>query len=480
MDPIEELQNRLAELSAATQQILDIADQAARDLTDEETAQIEANNKEYAARQKELTLRQNVRAQQQQQQQNAAGQGRRTDPEDPSNANPVNPRQAARGGNGGNGGRWVAPANARNPAQNGGFDTFGQYLMAVRHASNPGSIVDQRLTALASGGSTGAASRPRQDTTAIFSNETAGADGGFAVPADFRNALISRVFGEDSLLSRCDQMVTASNSVTMPVDIDEVWNDNTGIYARWENEGGIKPESKLALDQMTIRLNKLVALVPVSDELLEDAPAIESYIRRKAPDKINFKVSRGIVAGSGVGQPLGLLKAGAKIQVDAGAAPSGSIQFAHIKDMYGRMFGPFRNNAVWLVNPELDAQLMGMFFSTAPVATTPATPIPVYLPANSVANQPYATLFGRPVIPTQACEPLGTEGDIIFADLSQYLALVKSGVIRTDVSIHVYFVQDLTAFRFVMRIGGMPWIPAPYTPRVGTFTQSPFITLEGR
>jgi HK97 family phage major capsid protein len=231
---------------------------------------------------------------------------------------------------------------------------------------------------------------------------------------------------------------------------------------------------------MTIRLNKLVALVPVSDELLEDGPAIEGYIRRKAPDKINFKVSRSIVAGTGTGQPLGILNSPAKITVDAGVAPSGSIQFPHVADMYGRMFGPFRQRAVWLVNPELDAQLMKMFFSTIPVASVPATPIPVYLPANSVANQPYATLLGRPVIPTQACEPLGTEGDIIFADLTQYLALVKTGVIRTDVSIHVYFVQDLTAFRFVLRIGGMPWIPAPYTPRAGTFTQSPFVTLESR
>jgi HK97 family phage major capsid protein len=470
MDPIQALRLRLAELDAASQQILSAADAENRDLTDDENSQIDGNTAEFDRLSNEIARRERVNGQRQYV---SGSDGRRSDPQLPAVVPGQGVRDRSRGNGGdeqqnGNGGRRVFPS-VRNPADQAraGFATMGDFLLSVRSAASPGAMPDRRLSG-------------RQDLTNTFANETSGSEGGFLVPPDFRTTLVSRVMGEESLLARCDQIQTTSNSVTMPVDVDEVWNDNTGIYARWENEGGQKPESKLALDQMTIRLNKLVALVPVSDELLEDAPAIEGYVRRKAPDKINYKVSQAIISGSGNGQPLGMLTAPALITVAPGATPADTIQFANLAQMWGRMYGPFRNSAVWLINPELEAQLMLMFFSTAPVASVPATPIPVYLPANSAAGTPYATLFGRPVIPTQACSPAGDVGDIIFADLAQYLALMKTGIIKTDVSIHVYFVQDLTAFRFVLRIGGMPWIPKPYQPRVGTFTQGPFITLGAR
>jgi hypothetical protein len=34
---------------------------------------------------------------------------------------------------------------------------------------------------------------------------------------------------------------------------------------------------------------------------------------------------------------------------------------------------------------------------------------------------------------------------------------VKTGGVRTDVSIHLYFDADQTVFRVIMRVGGNPW-----------------------
>jgi HK97 family phage major capsid protein len=470
MNPLELLQKQLEEITLHNEQILQLADSEGRGFSADEQRQIDDNASEFDRISVEIQMRQRIATQRSTL---GTSQGRTVDPQATTNNRtgivPNRDREAANTGREPmQRGRVFANPRDRTADQRGGFPNMGEFFQAVRMASLPGrGQFDQRLNVW-------------QDTTTTFANETAGTDGGFLVPTDFRTALISRIMGEDSLLGRCDQIQTQSTSVTMPVDVDEVWNDNSGVFARWENEGGVKPESKINLDQMNIRLNKLVCLIPVSDELLEDAPAVDGYIRRKAPDKINFKVSQALLDGDGQGKPLGILKSGAKVTVPAGAAPSGSLQFAHVAQMWGRMYGPWRNNAVWLVSPEAEAALMTMFFSTAPVATVPATPIPVYLPANSISGSPYATLLGRPVIPTQACQPLGTEGDIIFADFSQYLALIRTGGIKTDVSIHVYFVQDLTAFRFVLRIGGMPWLPSPLTPRVGTFTQSAFVTLQSR
>jgi HK97 family phage major capsid protein len=58
------------------------------------------------------------------------------------------------------------------------------------------------------------------------------------------------------------------------------------VLAFWAAEGAAATQSKPSLKNVTVRAEKLIALVPVTDELLSDAPALESYLRKKAPQKI--------------------------------------------------------------------------------------------------------------------------------------------------------------------------------------------------
>ena len=44
------------------------------------------------------------------------------------------------------------------------------------------------------------------------------------------------------------------------------------------------------------------------------------------------------------------------------------------------------------------------------------------MPPGGLSGQPYGTLLGRPVIPIEQCSTLGTVGDIILADLKQFIA----------------------------------------------------------
>jgi HK97 family phage major capsid protein len=92
---------------------------------------------------------------------------------------------------------------------------------------------------------------------------------------------------------------------------------------------------------------------------------------------------------------------------------------------------------------------------------------------------PSGTLLGRPIVVTEACPTVGTTGDIILADLSKYLAVVK-GALKSDVSIHLWFDQNTTAFRFVLRMNGQPWLSAPIARKSGSNTLSHFIRLEAR
>jgi HK97 family phage major capsid protein len=89
--------------------------------------------------------------------------------------------------------------------------------------------------------------------------------------------------------------------------------------------------------------------------------------------------------------------------------------------------------------------------------------------------------MGRPVIPIEYAATLGTAGDIMLADLSQYV-MIDKGAIQSATSIHVKFLYDETAFRFVYRVDGQPAWNAPLTPFKGGAgsTQSPFVVLATR
>jgi len=141
------------------------------------------------------------------------------------------------------------------------------------------------------------------------------------------------------------------------------------------------------------------------------------------------------------------------------------------------MYAPCRQRAVWLANQDIEPQLLALGFPQ-PAASTSS--VPAYLPANGLSGQPYATLMGRPIIITEACETLGDPGDLILADMSQYLLVTKAGGLRQDVSIHLFFDYDMSAYRFILRIGGMPLWRSAIAKRDGSNTLSCFVTLAAR
>jgi HK97 family phage major capsid protein len=85
-------------------------------------------------------------------------------------------------------------------------------------------------------------------------------------------------------------------------------------------------------------------------------------------------------------------------------------------------------------------------------------------------------IYGRPVIETEFNAALGTQGDILFADLGEYLFWEK-GSIEAASSVHIQFLTDQTCFRFITRYDGQTALASAMTPYKGTITQSPFVSL---
>ena len=73
---------------------------------------------------------------------------------------------------------------------------------------------------------------------------------------------------------------------------------------------------------------------------------------------------------------------------------------------------------------------------------------------------------------------IGSEGDVILADFSQYLIAEKEPEFVP--SLHVRFLFAEAVFRFLWRIDGQSAWASPITPKNSTVTQSPFVTLAER
>lgn len=425
---LENLKTRKQDMLAANDAIFAAADEKGADVTDKDLETINANlaaldkiDREIQAR--ELSIQMN------------AGAGRRTAAEI-ANGNRVPAGSGAR-----------VVLSAADKARSG-FGSFGQFAQAVRAAQ---CGVEHADTAKLKAQST-------------YGNEGTGTDGGFLVPPSFSTTIWQKVQAEENLLNRCAKLVTDGNSMMIPKDETTPWQTSGGIQVTWEGEAQAPGASKPAFQMGALRLSKLMALVPISEELIQDASGLESWLTVKAPGKMAAKLNTAIVAGTGVGQPLGIIPGGlavgpSVVQVSKETSqPASTVWFANVNKMYSRMYAPWRRNAVWLINQDIEPQLQAMAFqpSGAASALPTAASTPAYLPPGGFSQSPYATLLGRPVVPIEACSALGTLGDIIFTDLTQYWALTKAGGIQTDTSIHLYFDQALTAFRFIFRVNGQP------------------------
>ena len=63
---------------------------------------------------------------------------------------------------------------------------------------------------------------------------------------------------------------------------------------------------------------------------------------------------------------------------------------------------------------------------------------------------------------------------------SQYLSVTKAGGVQAATSVHLWFDWDATAFRFILRVGGQPWLSNTVSARDGSTTYGSAVTLDER
>lgn len=338
------------------------------------------------------------------------------------------------------------------------FNSFGEQLLAAYRAAAPGGRIDERLTTRAASGL----------------NETTPSDGGFLVQQNFVTELLKRTYETGILASKVKKIPISTNANGLKINaIDEDSRANGsrwgGVQTYWEGEAEEITASKPKFRQMELSLKKLTGLCYATDELLQDAAALEAVIRQAFAEEFGFKIDDAILSGTGEGEPLGILNGGSIVTVAKEKDQTDIVTVENLIKMWNRLWSRSRANAVWYINQELEPYLYTLKIGDKPV----------YIPAGGLSEKPYGTLFGRPVVPLEQCSAAGEVGDIILADVGQYLLIDKGGV-KAASSIHVRFLYDENVFRFIYRVDGKPIWNKPLAPYKGSSTVSPFVTLAKR
>lgn len=349
-----------------------------------------------------------------------------------------------------------------------GFKCFSEFAIAVKDAEvTKGRKIDGRLDALV----TKAAGTSVREADAEY--------GGYLIPEEFRNNLLEIAINKSNIMSMALAIPMATNAINIPYVAGTDRSAGLlhgGVQFSWLDEEGQKSETRPKFGKIQLRLKKLAGLVYASDEILEDSPiTLEPLLTRMFSDALAWTMDNVFINGNGAGKPLGVLAAPCLVTQDKEAGQvAATIVYENVIKMYARMYG--KSNAIWMANDDCLPMLTTMSLAVGTGG------IPVWMPAGGATGRPYDTLFGKPIIWTEHCQTLGTTGDLLFCDWSQYLVGQKAGNagMQFASSIHLKFDYDQTCFRFVFRVDGQPWWPAALTPRYSASTLSPFVALATR
>ena len=311
-------------------------------------------------------------------------------------------------------------------------------------------------------------------------NEGTGADGGFAVQTDFASAIMDSAVEESELLRRIDRYTVGANSNSAKwLRVNETDVSSAvfgGIQMYWASEGATVAASKPSFMEMKLDLEKMMGFAYVTEELLEDAPFMSGLIQRGFSLAADRLLTKAILTGDGAGKPLGILNSDALVTVakESGQA-AGTLLGANVNKMWHRHITRWRRNAVWVMHPDLEEQLPGLSIQSNGGSAEKF----LWNPEGGFQNLDYQTILGRPVLFEDFCSAVGSKGDILLLDPSQYILLTK-GTARMGWSVHVQWLTDQQCFRIVWRCNGAPKYNKPVTLNNSSNTRSSYVTLAAR
>lgn len=177
-------------------------------------------------------------------------------------------------------GQSAADAMFGQKADNGGFNSFGDFLQTVDSGR-----FDQRLHAA----------------------NTSGTDssGGFLIPQIYQNMFLDSAIEQTILVKRVRRFPMTSDTLNLS-GFDG--NDNSsnlfgGLSATWEGELSTPSEQSPKTRRVSFHAKKLMVLTQASNELVADATGYESMLGAALIQSTSWQLDYALMRGDGLGQP---------------------------------------------------------------------------------------------------------------------------------------------------------------------------------
>ena len=295
--------------------------------------------------------------------------------------------------------------------------------------------------------------------------------GGFTVPSSTLPGVLTVPFEGDPTMGRTRMvpMATPSVNIVARTDKDHSTSVSGGFTVTRRPETVDFSSSRMQLEKVNLTASSLVGLAFATEELLQDsAVTFAALIDAGFREQFMSHILDEKIRGNGPGEYEGILNARAKVTV---AAESGqganTIVYPNVLNMRARCWG--YGQAIWLANHDTLPQLAQMSLDIGTGGSA------VFVPGQFGTTPD--TLLGRPIIFSEYPETLGTEGDLICWNPTQYLEGVYQPL-RSAESVHVRFVAHERAFKLWVRNAGASWWRSAITPKKGANTLSPIVTLS--
>ncbi|MDD5007225.1 MAG: phage major capsid protein [Syntrophorhabdaceae bacterium] len=282
-----------------------------------------------------------------------------------------------------------------------------------------------------------------------------GAAGGFAIPEVTRLAVIDGMLADQGIFSRCAKEFVEGSDTLNVATFENCDIDNEGLYGfslpEFIAEGATITAGTPKMVQRSWTMRKLVSETKISLEAVSTGK-LEAPLAQALKNVLQYGLEKYIVAGSGIGSPLGLVDS--PCGVIHGRNGAGAIDFV---DTYGMLAKTkLTNGNVWLASQTVIPELASM---------VDAGNHAVWLGNNSfdgAAGRIPSTLLGYPIIFTLGINPvLGSKGDIIFASDLSFYKIVMFGDIFVQTSEAAYWSSGEIGLRVIMLLsaGALPGKP---------------------
>jgi HK97 family phage major capsid protein len=353
-----------------------------------------------------------------------------------------------------------------------GFKNWGDFLSAVYTAQAvPNGPWDPRLNFVKYDDNTENVVRNEKQSIKDMA-EAVGASGGFLVPTEFQNEL-QAVMGETaSIRPRCTIIRMARRAIRIPV-LDQTGTTAGaphwfgGMTFTWAEEAAQKDQSDPNFRQIELVAHKLIGYTRASDELVQDsAISLDDFLSGPMgfAGGAVWEEEFAFLQGTGAGQPLGIINAGATIVEPRNTA--NTVVFDDFADMV-KDFLP-SGRGVWMISQSAMSDIIQL---NGPTGN------PSYIWQANARDGIPGQILGMPVIWTEKCPILGQTGDVCLADWSYYLIGDRQATTVESTKFDRWR-YDQTSWRMTHRVDGQPWLSSPLTYQDGTTQVSPFVILD--